>query len=69
MEKEGVQPDVMVETNPDQLSKGIDAQLDRAVEVVEKDVVAAGWYFTAAGRPEVRRLTPAGNSTRKPKLS
>jgi tricorn protease len=40
MEKEGVQPDVRVEEHPDQLAKGIDAQLDKAVEVLQNDVVA-----------------------------
>jgi tricorn protease len=40
MEKEGVQPDVLVEPSPDELAKGIDTQLDKAVEVLEKDVVA-----------------------------
>jgi tricorn protease len=40
MEREGVAPDVLVEEHPDQLAKGIDAQLDKAVEVLQKDVVA-----------------------------
>jgi tricorn protease len=40
MEKEGVQPDVLVEPHPDQLAKGIDAQLDKAVEVLRGDVIA-----------------------------
>jgi len=39
MEKEGVSPDVLVEDHPDQLAKGIDAQLVKAVEVLQKDVV------------------------------
>ncbi len=39
MEKEGVVPDVLVEDQPDQLARGIDAQLDRAVQVLQKDVV------------------------------
>ncbi|MHB1425887.1 MAG: S41 family peptidase [Gemmataceae bacterium] len=40
MEKEGVTPDVLVEDHPDQLAKGIDAQLAKAVEVLQSDVVA-----------------------------
>jgi tricorn protease len=40
MEREGVAPDVAVESHPDQLAKGIDVQLDKAVEVLEADVVA-----------------------------
>jgi tricorn protease len=40
MEKEGVKPDVLVEPHPDQLAKGIDAQLEKAVEVVKADVIA-----------------------------
>jgi tricorn protease len=47
MEREGVQPDVAVEANADQLAKGNDAQLDRAVEVVTKDVVA--WKKARSG--------------------
>jgi len=38
MEKEGVKPDVAVENHPDQLAKGLDSQLDKAVEVLLKDV-------------------------------
>jgi tricorn protease len=40
MEKEGVKPDVPVEQQPDQLAQGIDAQIDRAVAVLEQEVVA-----------------------------
>jgi tricorn protease len=40
MEKEGVQPDVLVEDHPDQLARGIDAQLDKAVEVLQGEVLA-----------------------------
>jgi tricorn protease len=39
LEKEGVAPDVLVETHPDLEAKGQDPQLDRAVEVVQQDVV------------------------------
>jgi len=40
MEKEGVIPDYPVEQNPDQLARGIDAQLDKAVEVLQGEVIA-----------------------------
>ncbi len=39
MDKEGVRPDVLVEPQPDQLAKGRDAQLEKAVEVLQADVV------------------------------
>jgi tricorn protease len=40
MEQKGVTPDVLVDQHPDQLAKGIDPQLDKAVEVLQQDVVA-----------------------------
>ncbi len=40
MEKTGVVPDVAVDTNPDELAQGRDAQIDRAVEVLMQDVAA-----------------------------
>jgi tricorn protease len=46
MEKQGVVPDVLVVPNPDQLAKGIDLQLDKAVQVVQEDVIA--WKKTRA---------------------
>ncbi len=38
MDKEGVLPDVSVENNPEQLARGQDTQLDRAVEVLLADM-------------------------------
>lgn len=38
MEKEGVMPDVLIEPHPDQLARGIDVQLDKAVEVLTQEV-------------------------------
>ncbi|HTU17067.1 MAG TPA: S41 family peptidase [Gemmataceae bacterium] len=65
MEKEGVKPDVLVEDHPDQLAKGIDTQLDKAVEVLQKDVIA--WKTkdrrSVATNPGERA---AGNSTASP---
>jgi tricorn protease len=39
MEKEGVKPDVEVVQHPDQLAKGQDRQLEKAVEVLQQTVV------------------------------
>ncbi len=41
MEKEGVTPDVLVEPHPDQIARGLDPQLEKAVEVLSIDV--ANW--------------------------
>jgi tricorn protease len=40
MEKEGVKPDIMVEQHPDQMARGIDPQLDKAIQVLQTDVAA-----------------------------
>ncbi|MCI0378749.1 MAG: S41 family peptidase [Gemmataceae bacterium] len=40
LEKEGVAPDVLVQVHPDQLARGHDPQLERAVEVLTQDVAA-----------------------------
>jgi tricorn protease len=40
MEKEGVRPDLIIDPSPEDLAKGVDLQLDKAVEVVTSDVVA-----------------------------
>jgi tricorn protease len=47
MEKVGVTPDIAVDTHPDQLAKGTDAQLERAVRVLAEDV--AEWKKTHPG--------------------
>ena len=44
MEREGVVTDVEVADQPDQLAKGIDMQLDKAVDVLKTDVVT--WKMT-----------------------
>jgi tricorn protease len=64
MEKEGVVPDVEVEELPDQIAKGIDAQLDKAVDVLKSDVVV--WKQTHAnvavkagdGKPTTQATAP-----------
>jgi tricorn protease len=50
MEREGVPPDVLVEPHPDQMAKGIDVQLDKAVEVLREDVLA---WKKKHGSPDV----------------
>jgi tricorn protease len=69
MDKEGVLPDVSLENQPDQLARGQDAQLDRAVSVLLGDV--AEWKkkndSKLAGTPtESKPLTPPVTPTGKP---
>jgi tricorn protease len=59
MEKQGVTPDVVVADHPDQLAKGVDAQLDRAVEVLLSDVAA--WK---TGRPQLARENDGGKAAK-----
>jgi tricorn protease len=40
LEMSGVQPDFVVEAKPDQIARGIDAQIAKAVEVLDGEVVA-----------------------------
>jgi tricorn protease len=47
MDREGVQPDVIVEITPEDWAKGQDSQLAKAVEVLTADVVA--WKAAKAG--------------------
>jgi tricorn protease len=56
MEKEGVTPDVLVEPHPDQMAKGEDPQLDKAVEVLTQDVIA--WKKAQAGGVAVKPSAP-----------
>jgi tricorn protease len=62
MERVGVTPDVLVEPHPDELARGVDVQLDKAVEVLMHDVVA--WKKSHPGltrKPEAARPgTPSG---------
>jgi len=67
MEREGVAPDVEVDALPDQLAKGIDAQLDKAVDVLKTDVIV--WKQShstlAAGpvlQPDGRTVKPASQT-------
>jgi tricorn protease len=64
MEKEGVRPDVLVEDHPDQLAKGVDVQLEKAVEVLQEDVIAfkkkaGGGVAAAARNPQPPPVSPS----------
>lgn len=63
MEKEGVMPDVQVQATPEELAKGTDAQLKKAVEVVESDVIA--WKKAKAAVATATTTTP-GNPVTTP---
>jgi tricorn protease len=52
MEKEGVKPDVLVDDHPDQLAKGVDAQLAEAVKVLQNDVIV--WKKKHEGSPATK---------------
>ncbi|HEX5273607.1 MAG TPA: S41 family peptidase, partial [Gemmataceae bacterium] len=60
MDKVGVTPDVAVETEPDQAARGIDAQLDRAVQVLAEDV--AEWKKTHPGIVHAGEVKPPATS-------
>jgi tricorn protease len=66
MERGGVQPDVLVVPHPDELAKGEDVQLDTAVGVLEKEVLA--WKKAraegVAAKPKAGK--PAGGMTTAP---
>ncbi len=64
MEKAGVAPDVVVDLHPDQIAKGQDAQLDKAVEVLAKDVEAwkQAQRSPVAGNPPQTPPTPGPDS-------
>lgn len=68
MEKEAVQPDVLVEQHPDQVVQGVDPQLDKAVEVLREDVIA--WKKKTqpgvAVRPMEEKPSPAVSPVRVP---
>jgi len=68
MEKEGVKPDIMVIPHPDQVARGQDPQLDKAVEVLQQTV--AEWKkspSSVAVKPEGGKPAPAtGNPAPMP---
>jgi tricorn protease len=49
MEKEGVKPDVLVDLHPDEYSRGDDAQIKKAIEVLRQDV--AEWKKKNESKP------------------
>jgi tricorn protease len=55
MDTVGVAPDIFVEPMPDDLKKGIDAQLQKAVEVILKDMQAG--ELKKSGNEKIRNLT------------
>jgi tricorn protease len=64
MEKVGVTPDIAVDTDPDQLARGTDAQLERAVQVLTQDVVE--WKKTHPGIAHTDGKPPATPTTATP---
>jgi tricorn protease len=72
MERQGVKPDVLVEPHPDELARGLDVQLDKAVEVLQADVLA--WkkkrgadVATGPARPAPATPAPVGPPTGGPR--
>jgi tricorn protease len=63
MDKEGVLPDIAVEAHPDQLARGQDAQLERAVEVLTQDMLA--WKKT---RPPIAGSNSGASPGAGPRL-
>jgi tricorn protease len=72
MDKVGVTPDIAVETEPDQVAKGVDIQLDRAVQVLSDDV--AEWKKSHPGIAHNGEVKPpvttgaAGTGTAAPPM-
>jgi len=74
MDKEGVAPDVLVDISPDQLAKGQDPQLEKAVEVILQDV--AVWKKTKGAvtgqanpaGPEAAPVISSGNDENPPPM-
>jgi len=65
MDKQGVSPDILVEPHPDDLAKGIDRQLEKAVEVLRGDVLA--WQKKRGQeRNETKATTPTATPTPMP---
>jgi tricorn protease len=65
--KGGVMPDVVVENLPDRLAKGVDAQLDKAVEVLANEVV--DWkktHIPLIAKPGEGK--PAGQAAARPPM-
>jgi len=59
MEKEGVKPDYFVDIHPDQLARGEDPQLEKAIEVLQLDVTA--WRKTRTPATSPAAAAPAEN--------
>jgi tricorn protease len=63
MDKQGVAPDVTVDTPPDLLAKGVDLQIEKAVEVLRADVV----LWKKKSDPAGIAATDEGGNTAIPK--
>ncbi len=76
MDRQGVQPDVLVEPHPDQLARGQDVQLEKAVEVLRGEVaewkrshpvgVGGGAGVDGAGRGRVSVARAPGPAASPP---
>jgi tricorn protease len=63
MEKQGVRPDFLVEPTPEQLTRGLDPQIEKAVEVVKEDVFA---WKKARAKPVTSASTGSGSTATAP---
>jgi tricorn protease len=72
MEKQGVAPDYLVEQSPDELARGVDAQLVKAVQVLREEVVAwkkareGGTQSTSGAAAATPAIRPAPVATPAP---
>jgi tricorn protease len=64
MEREGVSPDIAVDATPEDLAKGTDPQLKKAVEVLTSEVVE--WKKARSGGGSVAATPPAGTPPTMP---
>ena len=66
MEKSGVEPDVHVENQPDQLAKGVDSQLEKAVHVLMMDVARAKQGKTGVSQNKASPIPPGASAVTPP---
>jgi tricorn protease len=69
MDKEGVMPDVRVEILPDQLARGEDPQIEKAVEVLKIDVAAWRKSRSPAAPPTASQPTEVAPPTRNTEIA
>jgi len=63
MEKQGVLPDVLVDQLPEDVSRGLDPQLDKAVDVLKGDVIAWKKTHSSLALKTADAKTPAAVPT------